>query len=255
MKRASRTIWALAFLTLCSMGCGDTFNEGGAKPFGEGIKILEIKEGSGDPVKDGDRIEVHYRGWLKDNQKLFDDSYERGQPLAVRTGNGDLIRGFDMGLVGLKEGGIRRIFIPGRLGYGSAGSGRDIPPNSDLVFQVELVKVVERAASVKITDLKEGIGPEIKNGDRVQVHYTGTLTDGTKFDSSLDRGEPFGLTVGRGEVIKGWDIGLLGAKMGGKRKLEIPAHLAYGDRGQGKIPPNSPLVFEIEVVSVNPGKD
>jgi FKBP-type peptidyl-prolyl cis-trans isomerase FkpA len=100
-------------------------------------------------------------------------------------------------------------------------------------------------------DLVVGQGDEAVTGKRVSVHYTGTLTSGTKFDSSLDRGEPFTFKLGAGNVIKGWDQGVPGMRVGGKRKLTIPAELAYGDRGFGKIiPPGSTLVFEIELLSV-----
>lgn len=247
----------LGLLLVGVLGCGDTFNEGGAKPQGaQGVKILDLKEGTGDALKEGDRVEVHYRGWVKASERKFDDSYEKGQTMVVEIGGGEVIPGFDEGLQGMKSRGERRIFIPSRLGYGPQGAGRDIPPNADLVFQVEVVKVLGRGSEVKITDLKEGIGDPIKKGDRVAVHYTGTLENGTKFDSSLDRQplEPFPLTVGAGRVIKGWDIGLIGAKTGGKRKLEIPAHLGYGKSGSPpKIPPDSNLIFEIDIVSVRPG--
>lgn len=104
-------------------------------------------------------------------------------------------------------------------------------------------------AELKVEDLKPGAGREAKSGDRVNVHYTGTLLDGTKFDSSVDRGEPFPFTIGQGEVIKGWDQGVAGMKKGGKRKLTIPAALGYGERGSPpKIPPNATLVFEVELV-------
>ena len=97
-------------------------------------------------------------------------------------------------------------------------------------------------------DLKPGTGPAAKQGDRVKVHYTGTLLDGTKFDSSLDRGEPFEFTLGQGEVIKGWDQGVVGMKKGGKRRLTIPSELGYGKRGSPpKIPPDATLKFEIEL--------
>lgn len=103
---------------------------------------------------------------------------------------------------------------------------------------------------LQIEDLEIGSGQEVKNGDTVSVHYTGTLTDGTKFDSSLDRGEPFSFTVGEGSVIKGWDEGLVGMKIGGKRKLTIPPELGYGDKQAGSIPPNSTLIFEIELLDI-----
>lgn len=100
-------------------------------------------------------------------------------------------------------------------------------------------------------DLVEGTGPAVKKGDRVRVHYTGTLMDGTKFDSSLDRGVPFEFTVGEGAVIQGWDLGIIGMKKGGKRKLTIPPHLAYDLQGSPpKIGPNATLRFEIELVEI-----
>jgi FKBP-type peptidyl-prolyl cis-trans isomerase FkpA len=107
--------------------------------------------------------------------------------------------------------------------------------------------------SLEIVDLVVGQGEEAKAGKRVSVHYTGTLTNGKKFDSSLDRGKPFGFTLGAGEVIKGWDQGVAGMKVGGKRKLTIPADLAYGNRAVGGdlIPANSTLVFEVELLGVS----
>ena len=112
-------------------------------------------------------------------------------------------------------------------------------------------KEVTTASGLKYVDLKVGDGKEAKEGSKVKVHYTGTLENGKKFDSSLDRGEPFALTVGAGEVIKGWDEGLQGMKVGGKRKLTIPAKLAYGERGRPPvIPQNATLIFEVEMVDV-----
>jgi len=104
---------------------------------------------------------------------------------------------------------------------------------------------------VQIEILKEGTGAVAKNGDTVSVHYTGILENGTKFDSSVDRGIPFEFTLGAGQVIKGWDIGVEGMKIGEKRKLTIPSNLAYGPNGAGGvIPPNASLIFEIELLSI-----
>jgi FKBP-type peptidyl-prolyl cis-trans isomerase len=113
-------------------------------------------------------------------------------------------------------------------------------------------KVVQTASGLRYVDLAIGAGAEAKAGDRVAVHYTGWLDDGTKFDSSVDRGTPFGFPLGAGRVIKGWDEGVAGMRVGGKRKLIIPAELGYGDRGAGGvIPPKATLTFEVELLQVN----
>ena len=100
-------------------------------------------------------------------------------------------------------------------------------------------------------DLVEGTGPQPTTGDSVRVHYTGWLENGKKFDSSLDRGQPFSFQLGMGQVIPGWDKGVVGMKVGGKRQLRIPPDLAYGKEGYpGAIPPNATLVFDIELLRV-----
>lgn len=104
--------------------------------------------------------------------------------------------------------------------------------------------------SMQAEDIVVGNGQEVKKGDTLTVDYTGTLTDGTKFDSSKDRGQPFEFTVGNGDVIQGWDQGLIGMKVGGTRKLTIPPELAYGDQERPGIPANSTLVFEIELLGI-----
>lgn len=109
-----------------------------------------------------------------------------------------------------------------------------------------------QVTKLQIEDEVVGQGPAAKRGDRVSVHYTGWLTDGTKFDSSLDRNQPFVFTLGAGEVIAGWDQGVAGMMAGGKRKLTIPPSLGYGSRGAGGvIPPNATLVFEVELLKIN----
>lgn len=96
-----------------------------------------------------------------------------------------------------------------------------------------------------------GTGPAAKAGDRVSVHYVGTLSNGTKFDSSRDRGQPFSFALGRGQVIQGWDVGVAGMQVGGVRKLTIPPEEGYGSRGAGAvIPPNATLHFEVELLKI-----
>jgi FKBP-type peptidyl-prolyl cis-trans isomerase FkpA len=104
---------------------------------------------------------------------------------------------------------------------------------------------------LQIEDLNVGAGTEATAGKQVSVHYTGWLTNGTKFDSSVDRGKPFKFALGGGQVIKGWDLGVQGMKIGGKRRLTIAPELGYGARGAGGvIPPNATLVFEVELLGV-----
>lgn len=106
------------------------------------------------------------------------------------------------------------------------------------------------SAGLQIEDIKVGSGKAVKSGDTVVVNYVGTLPDGTKFDSSYDRNQPFTTQIGVGQVIKGWDEGIIGMKVGGKRKLIIPPSLGYGDQQAGSIPPNSTLIFEIELLEI-----
>ncbi len=110
---------------------------------------------------------------------------------------------------------------------------------------------IKLADGLEMQDVVVGSGAEAKNGDTISAHYIGTLSDGKKFDSSYDRGEPFSFVLGNGAVIQGWDLGLVGMNVGGKRKLIIPPDLGYGDRniGEGLIPPNSTLFFDVELIA------
>ena len=119
------------------------------------------------------------------------------------------------------------------------------------VFLQTQQEEIPMETELKIEDIKVGTGAEAKAGDTVLMHYTGTFLSGQKFDSSLDRGTPLQFVLGVGQVIQGWDQGVLGMKVGGKRKLTIPPNLAYGEQGAGGvIPPNATLVFEVQLVDV-----
>lgn len=110
--------------------------------------------------------------------------------------------------------------------------------------------MIETDSGLKYEDLVEGTGATAEKGNKVEVHYVGTLENGSKFDSSRDRNQTFEFPLGAGRVIKGWDEGVAGMKVGGKRKLVIPSKLGYGSRGIGPIPPDATLIFEVELVGI-----
>lgn len=115
---------------------------------------------------------------------------------------------------------------------------------------------ITTASGLQYWDIKVGTGGEAKEGDHVKVHYTGWFTDGKKFDSSVDAHQPYDFTLGKGEVIKGWDEGITGMKVGGKRQLRIPPVLAYGEAGYKDIvPPNATLIFDVQLLAVTPAPE
>lgn len=140
-------------------------------------------------------------------------------------------------------------------GCGSPSETPPGPPTGNVPVTPATVpskdQTVTTSSGLKYLDLEPGQGAVPQRGQTVEVHYTGWLESGKKFDSSVDRGQPFQFLVGQGQVIPGWDEGLLSMKVGGKRKLTIPGDLAYGPRGFGDIiPPNATLIFEVQLLSV-----
>lgn len=123
-------------------------------------------------------------------------------------------------------------------------------PSTNVLQEQSMATNSSQVKELIVEDTTLGTGAEAVDGTVVQVHYVGTLMNGTKFDSSRDRGEPFEFTLGSGMVIEGWDQGVKGMKVGGVRKLTIPPDLAYGSRDLGTIPPNSTLVFEVELLAI-----
>ncbi|HRW11074.1 MAG TPA: FKBP-type peptidyl-prolyl cis-trans isomerase [Caldilineaceae bacterium] len=232
-----------------------------------GLQYMEVQAGTGPAPQAGDIVSVHYTGTLT-NGVVFDSSYQRNEPLTFPLGVGMVIPGWDEGIGLMQKGGKAQLTIPPELGYGERGAGGVIPPNATLIFDVELVDVRAGAPAepsavaegdyttmptgLKYHDFVVGEGATATSGKSVTVHYTGWLLDGDKFDSSLDRGEPFSFVIDGQQVIRGWDEGVAGMKVGGKRQLVIPPELGYGSRGAGGgvIPPNATLVFEVELLAV-----
>ncbi len=234
-----------------------------------GLKYYDMEEGSGDTPTVGEVVVVHYTGWLEDNN-MFDSSLTRQRPFEFAVGVGQVIPGWDEGVASMKVGGKRQLVVPAELAYGDQGAGGIIPPGATLIFDVELVDIkpapsappeapteVDEAdytttdSGLQYYDMEEGDGDSPIEGQRVSVHYTGWLEDGTIFDSSIPRGESFEFAVGAGQVISGWDEGVASMKVGGKRQLVIPSDLAYGDQGAGgTISPGATLIFEVELIGV-----
>ncbi len=210
-----------------------------------GLKYDDLVVGTGAVPGPTDYVTIQYTGTL-DNGTVFDASRQHGGPVEFPLDQ--VIPGFTEGVGTMKIGGTRLLVIPPSLAYGSQANG-PIPANSTLTFIVELISV-RPAPQVKIEDLVVGTGAEAKVGSTLTVNYTGTLENGTVFDSSYGKA-PFDFPLGAGQVIPGWDTGLVGMKVGGHRRLTIPPELGYGAQGAGtSIPPNATLIFEVELVAV-----
>ncbi len=195
----------------------------------------------------------------------FADTYASGEPLEFTIGVGQVIAGWDKGILGMKVGEVRKLTIPYVMAYGE-NSLEGIPPYSDLYFEVELVaaekpmepdvfpadlnklKWSDKGKGLKIYDEKVGSGKPAMIGTNLKVHYTGWLVSGRKFGSSKDLGKPFEVVLGAGKMIKGWEQGLDGMREGGVRWLRVSPSMGYGASAFTMIPPNSTLVFRIELV-------
>ncbi len=227
-----------------------------------GLKYVDEVIGTGAKPKAGDKVKVHYTGTLVDGTK-FDSSLDRNKPLEFTLGVGQVIKGWDEGIGSMNVGGKRKLIIPSNLAYGDRGAGKLIPPGATLHFDVELMEVVEAfldtdfslpgreentESGLRMIIHKEGNGEKPSVGQTVTVHYTGLLETGEKFDSSHDRDKPFSFPLGQGRVIKGWDEAIALMSKGEKRTLIIPSELGYGSRSKGKIPSNSTLIFEVELI-------
>jgi len=233
-----------------------------------GLEWWVIHEGDTDGASPSPAniVKVHYTGWLEDGTK-FDSSVDRGEPTTFPLNR--VIRGWTEGVSNMTVGEKRKFRIPANLAYGSRGRP-SIPANSTLIFDVELLDIIDYAkvppmeqlpgetvtsdisssdTGLQWYDILEGDGETpASSASTVEVHYTGWLTDGTKFDSSVDRGQTIEFPLNG--VIAGWTEGVGSMKVGGKRKLIIPADLGYGAAGAGGvIPGGATLIFDVELIS------
>jgi peptidylprolyl isomerase len=246
----------------------------------DGLQYIIVTPGAGNPVANGDAVTVQYSGWLQNTGALFDSSYSSGQPFTFDLGAGNVIKGWDEGVAGMLPGETRRLIIPPALAYGDAGQPPKIPAAATLVFDILVLSnatptpfgqtpaptppasppaitgtTVTTPSGLQYTIFQNGSGDTVAaSGDSVTVNYSGWLqATGALFDSSLNSGRtPFTFALGAGHVIKGWDEGVAGMKIGEKRRLVIPPELGYGAKANGPIPANSALVFDVELLAATP---
>ncbi|MEX0681523.1 MAG: FKBP-type peptidyl-prolyl cis-trans isomerase [Balneolales bacterium] len=231
----------------------------------DGLEITDTEIGTGDEVEAMDFLTLHYEGYLEDGE-VFESTYDRGEPIIIQVGAGQLpIKGWDDGMIGMREGGKRSLVIPPNLAFGDEGIENFIPGGENIFMDIELLSITKPPqpweVDESLLETKEsglqyfvhetGINEQPEAGDMISVHYSGFLENGTLFDSSKLRDQPFEFTVGEGQVIPGWDEGLLDMSVGEKRTIVIPPELGYGDAGAGNIiPPNSTLIFDVELLEI-----
>jgi peptidylprolyl isomerase len=255
-----------------------------AQQTASGLMYVMIDEGQSPKAEAGFDVSVHYTGNLIDGTK-FDSSHDRNQPFDLKLGKGSVIKGWDEGLTLVGKGGKLKLIIPYHLAYGERGNGK-IPPFSTLTFDIDMLdaqlspeakmakmspeeynrffyetmikrypNAQQTASGLMYVIQDNGRAEKPQRGDNVSVHYTGTLLDGKKFDSSVDRGQPIQIPIGTGRVIRGWDEGIPMLGKGGKAILLIPHYLAYGETGNNSIPGYSPLIFKVELLDFEPSEE
>ncbi len=231
------------------------------------IKKTVRKEGAGNPILEGDVVYLEYviksatEEFVFDrNDEVKDETGPTLPPYFFGLGSKDAIAGLYEAVTNAKVGDEFEVFIPWEKAYGEKGlSELNIPGKQDLVFSVKVLNVA-RAGEEYVYDTVDtvvGSGAEVKNGDRVTIHYRGTYVNGKRFDNSRERGDikaggtPLRFKVGAGKVIQGIDAGIVGMKVGGKRRLTLPPLLVFGQGGYGAVMGGQIAVFEIEVLKID----
>lgn len=239
----------------------------------EFLAEVDLSEGIGRP-REGGAMTVQYVGYDYETGKKLVSSWDEGKPLTFTRGKGEVIQGWEEALVGMEGGDRREVVVPPDLAKGSKPPG--IPPGKTVVFvvepvplksgwkpltaksmgktkpKVEVPKESPPKTLVRKKDLEEGKGPTAEWGEEVTVDYVGVLyKNGRQFESSWDHGESLTYQLGSSTAIPGWEQGLAGMKVGGRRELIMPSVLGYGPQGAASIPPNSPLVYVIDLTAIN----
>lgn len=232
--------------------------------FPEGLGVVDSERGSGKPAQKSDFVEVHYTGYIAETMIEFDSSIPRNRPFRFELGAGQVIPGWDEGLVGMRVGGKRTLTIAPELAYGERGAGDVIPGNATLVFDVEMINITPRPTlwsyrSSQLVQTDTGLQyfvrtkgdqtlDSVVEGDALTIFYAGFFEDGEMFDTSLRNPAGFRFQTGTGIVIPGFEQGILGMYPGEERLLIIPSELAYGEEGVGDIiPPNTTLYFTVRL--------
>lgn len=204
-----------------------------------GLIAEDIKVGEGYEVKPGGAVVVHYHGTLKDGGKVFDSSFQRGEPIAFPLGG--VIQGWQKGVPGMKIGGVRRLTIPSAMGYGERGAGGDIPPNADLVFVIQLID------AVRIEDVKVGEGEAVQGACVAVTTHVIKDAAGTEIEKATPD-KPYIWIPGE---FDGFMFGLEGMKCGGKRKVYVPKEMnSSPPQLQSTRPQNVAIEIEVDLVAV-----
>lgn len=250
----------------------------------EFIAVADLIDGIGHLFVEGDKVTLQYAGYDYETGEKFASSWDEGKPFTFKLGAGEVSQGWEEGIEGMEIGDRRELVIPAEFADASFPPG--IPEGKDVIYVIETLpfsaaqedkasaaKPAKQAPKAKapkkdkpkvklpsgpppkkleIKDLEQGSGPGAKAGDEVTVQYVGVnYKNGKEFDASWDRGEPFTFELGSGMVIGGWEQGVEGMKVGGRRELIIPPELGYGAAGSPPaIPPNETLVFVIDLVAI-----
>ncbi len=231
---------------------------------GTGLAYRQLVAGNGAEVSKGHIARANYAvyyansGELVQSNKTFGD----GGPIDLPVGDQKLVPGLEEGMLMMREGDRFQFYVPPQIGY-TPGIRNDIDITQPLIFDVEVFRTKQGAKPYRVDGLSKresstGLvyyivehsqGEKVKPGQQVTVHYSGYMPNGQKFDSSVDRGQPFTFVQGAGQVIRGWEEAVLHLRVGEKARFFIPYEAAYGEQGFQNIPPKTDLTFDIEVIA------